>query len=324
MRLASFALIALFVAAGQTPARAATINVQPGDGTIQAAVDQAQDGDTIVLAAGTYTGLTTINGLSNVRFRAKGEVIIDGGEVSIDGFNILNSHRLRFEGITIRNVSDGIEMRDELSSDITIRRCRFENTGDTGIESYGCDGIVVDRCTFVNSRYPVYLGEEDSGDGSHDAVVTRNTMTDVVVEAIYLEGNNARVSRNKITAKSGAGRFGVRIEQAYTGCRIERNTATGFTQFGISLPGSGHSVSRNRIEDCATGISVVGTGGHSISRNNVSGSTTAAFRVNSSGNTFSRNVATDTLDGGFDLFSDVVESENTYKKNKFTTTTFAD
>lgn len=324
MRLGYLALIALLVAAGQTPARAATINVQPGAGTIQAAVDQAQDGDTIVLAAGTYTGLTTINGLSNVRIRGKGAVIIDGDGVSIDGFNVLNSHRIRFEGITIRNVTDGIEMRDELSSDITIRRCRFENTSDTGIESYGCDGIVVDRCTFVNSRYPVYLGEEAAGDGSHNAVVTRNTMIDVGREGIYLEGNGGRVSRNTMTAQSGNGRYGVRIEQAYTGCRIERNTTTGFTEFGISLPGSGHSVSRNRVEDCVTGISVVGTGGHSISRNNVSGATTAAFRVSSSGNTFSRNVATGTLDGGFDLFSDVVESENTYKKNKFTTTTFSD
>lgn len=321
MRLASFALIALFVAAGQTPARAATINVQPGDGTIQAAVDQAQDGDTFVLAAGTYTGLTTINGLSNVRFRAKGAVIIDGGEVSIDGFNILNSHRIRFEGITIRNMIDGIEMRDELSSDITIRRCRFENMSDTGIESYGCDGIVVDRCTFVNARYPVYLGEQEAGDGSHDAVVTRNTMTDVGGEGIYLEGNDARISRNKITA-SGIGRFGVRIEQAYSGCRVERNTATGFNSFGISFPGSGHSVSRNRIVDCLIGVEVKGTGGHSISRNNVSGSTTAAFRVNSTGNTISRNVATGTLEGGFDLLSTVAESENTYSKNKFTTITF--
>ena len=62
--------------------RLATINVSPGAGTLQTALDAASAGDTLVLADGTYTGsgsdvLTIAKGIT-IRAQNAGQAILDG------------------------------------------------------------------------------------------------------------------------------------------------------------------------------------------------------------------------------------------------------
>ena len=55
-RFACFSLsfVATFLAHGPAPAHAATLHVPSGYATIQAAIDAAASGDTVLVAAGTY------------------------------------------------------------------------------------------------------------------------------------------------------------------------------------------------------------------------------------------------------------------------------
>jgi len=109
-----------------------TINVNPGE-SIQAAINAAIDGDTIVLAAGTFVGDVTVNkavtivganqGIDGTGVRGP-ESIIQGtvtvtqatGTVAFDGVQVLNTsdNLTTFKGIV---VSGG--------ADVTVENSRF-------------------------------------------------------------------------------------------------------------------------------------------------------------------------------------------------------
>ena len=88
--------------------RLVQINVQPGSGTLQAALDGASDGDELVLANGTYTAsgsnsLLTVNKSVTIRaLHARGAVLeeqnarrrvsITSGTVVLEGLDITGWH----------------------------------------------------------------------------------------------------------------------------------------------------------------------------------------------------------------------------------------
>ena len=92
---------------------AATIVVNPG-GSIQAAVDQANAGDIILVSAGTYNQKVLFSGAADsgsagslITLRANGAVIIDGTGLSPSGreglITVSNASFIRIEGFEIRN-----------------------------------------------------------------------------------------------------------------------------------------------------------------------------------------------------------------------------
>src|SRR5262252_1722015 len=58
---ACIALGAVLAATVPASARAATITVPPGDGTLEAAIDGAAGGDTLVLSSGPYAGAVVVS-----------------------------------------------------------------------------------------------------------------------------------------------------------------------------------------------------------------------------------------------------------------------
>ena len=88
----------------------ATINVSPGAGTLQTALDNANAGDTLVLADGTYTGsgsdVLTISKDITIRAQNAGQAILDGentrrvikinsGTVVLEGLKITKGSKVR-------------------------------------------------------------------------------------------------------------------------------------------------------------------------------------------------------------------------------------
>ena len=75
---------------------ATTVQVPPGNGTLQAAIDAAADGTTLVLSPGTYTGAVSITKPLRIKCSAENFAIIDAGcassaavTIAADGVQIL-------------------------------------------------------------------------------------------------------------------------------------------------------------------------------------------------------------------------------------------
>ena len=111
--LFALALVLAFSLVATTPVAAATRNVPGTYATIQAAIDAANPGDTIVVAAGTYAGNINVNKSSLTIVGDPGDSspgpganapIIDGGGAVADAFDLANGvSNVTISGFEIRN-----------------------------------------------------------------------------------------------------------------------------------------------------------------------------------------------------------------------------
>src|SRR5687768_11774016 len=84
------------------PALAETFRVEPGEGNpIQAAVDAASDGDTILVGAGTYSNSVQVTGKNSLRIRGVEGTVLDSSGIYLDG-----CERVTIEGIAFVDATD--------------------------------------------------------------------------------------------------------------------------------------------------------------------------------------------------------------------------
>ncbi|MCE2885046.1 MAG: hypothetical protein LW806_09140, partial [Planctomycetaceae bacterium] len=183
--LASFAgLVAL---SATSLCKAAEIHVPADHATIQAAINASANGDTVVVAPGTYTELVRLNGKA-ITLRSEagaGKTIIDGGALGTT-VKFVNSETSStvLEGFTIRNgraaVGGGMYIN---SASPTIRDCVIASN------------IALDR------------------GGGVAAVNARPTFTDCVFDA------------NRATERGGGVYMIVNSDITFTGCDFNLNEA---------------------------------------------------------------------------------------------------
>ena len=242
-------------------AQAATLAVPAQYATIQAGVNAAQNGDTVLVADGTYTGPGNVDidfGGKNITVTSQhgaASTIID-----CQG-NGINSHRGFYlhsgetsaviSGLTIENGSENGNSDStggailSVSVGVTIQNCIIKNNTATkggGIANYCQDGtITVSQCTIINNTVPNYEGggiyNEMGGSGLiqvEDCTVSANRSSNGAGGGIAnynlslgtISVTNCTLTKN--TTSYGGGLFDFYL---YNGpilvinCSITRNTA---------------------------------------------------------------------------------------------------
>ncbi|MGZ7042569.1 MAG: right-handed parallel beta-helix repeat-containing protein [Thermoanaerobaculia bacterium] len=244
--------------------------------TIQAAVDAARSGDTIVVPAGVYPESILVSE-SGITIRALPGAIVDGAHAS--GSN----------GIIVRPVSGRI--RDFKLTGLTIR-----NFPEIGVLIVSTDGFTVDDSTFQNNLkygvFPIFstAGQIDrnnvSGSGdtgifiaeSTDVEIDGNVVTDCT-DGYDIENSSRVVMRNNIATANTLGITTEVLPQLRT-------------KVGADVVIAGNTIVRNdrpnsvadpvdALAGLPSGIGILnrGTDGVTISDNLVTGNSTAGIVI---------------------------------------------
>lgn len=312
------ALLALATASPQ-PARAAVVKVTPA--TFRDALAAAQDGDTLVLRSGVYKGTFSRSNISNLTITGRGRVIFENDPDNDDTgiiFSFTNVDGLTIERLTIRNSEDdGIHLYD--CSNFTARKLRIDNCSDSGIEDRSTQGYVVEKCRISRCSWGLALGYGGPATG---VVVRGNRFSQMGSYGIDVKASDALIERNAVAGGDGTG---MKTRNDQSNVTFNRNVISRMGEDGLLIPGSGHTLTSNKVSRCGqSGIVLdaasAGPGAHTCTGNTTNGNTRSGIRVTTTGCTITGNTARG--NASFDLESLEPENQNTYDKNNFGTTDF--
>ncbi len=242
--------------------RAETIQVAPGHGVLQAAIDSAQNGDSLVLAPGRYSG--SLNITRSVSLLGSEDSIIDGEgrshvimvsapDVLIKGVSIQHS------GNDLNNEDSGIFITDK-GDNARIENNHFENNL-IGIYLKGPDSVIVKNNNIIGSRFHrmndrgngVYVWNSPGSivennkirygrDGifvttSHNNIFKGNHMSDLRFAVHYMYTNDSEIINN-ISTRNHVGyalMFSDRI-------RAKENLSLGDSERGLFFNFANYSV----------------------------------------------------------------------------------
>jgi hypothetical protein len=290
MRLA---LAVLWVAVLAASAEAATtITVPKQQPTIQAAVNAALQGDTIVLSPGVYVENVVVPpGKDGLVIKSVLGATIDGNLNGVQGACLtVGSSNVSVSGIRFRFGSTQIVAT---AAGLTVTKCTFLQATTFGIDADG-DNAVVDSCRFEGPGSAAFRangagatlrrsslrhcglgGIEASG---LNAVVDSNYFAWIDdANAVKVTGDNARVTRNRFTLcdKDCIRITGIsslvelnkadRVDQRLinitggAGAVVRRNAAQ-WVEGGITVDGDNSQVLSNRIGHCSVNDAISVTG----------------------------------------------------------------
>ncbi len=277
-------VVVCFVVAGLTLASASsdTLVVHPGE-SIQAAVDAASPGDTVVVRAGTYRESVRIQ-TDGLTLRAQGAVTLEPPRYG-EGQCYLPGHAV---GICVMRaaVEPGTSAYTHPVRDVTITGFRVTGFQGSGIFGFGTENLTVSHIVAVdNSAYGIasFNGEgtrftDNAVSGSHDAglyigdsldadaVVRDNRVWNNAFGILVRHSQRAVVSDNDVWDNclgvflladgqaGGSGQTAVLNNTVNANTQVCTQFAPGFLPIlgggGIVLAGSQHNVvAQNVVRD---------------------------------------------------------------------------
>jgi parallel beta-helix repeat protein len=187
LRLLAVALAATALCMLPSTAQARKIRVAATGSTsaIQAAVNEASPGDTIVVRPGTYSGPTISVKTSGLTITGSKAAIVDA---TGDTYGITVGTQLSFD--------PGPACPAYGVSDFNISGLSVRNAEDTGIFLFGVDKFEVSRGDYLNNgEYGIFprcsrdgLISRNSGGGGNDATIYVGVDENTVVEKNHLAG----------------------------------------------------------------------------------------------------------------------------------------
>jgi parallel beta-helix repeat protein len=218
-----------------TPVLAATIRHVPGDyPTIQAAVNAASDGDTIIVAAGTYrenvdlNKSLTLKGAQagvDARSRSGPETIIEPAEGT--GIRVITAANrvVVIDGLTVRNAEHGIATPEPtMAANITIRNVRVLNPTNFGISPTFTLATTVEYCYVEGAIQAINAGALIP----FPATVATFRSNEIVNSQFGITGylNYSLIEGNVIRDFS---REGVGISGQFLNTQIKNNRLSGYS-----------------------------------------------------------------------------------------------
>lgn len=177
----------LLLLAAPALAAQATLRVPQDHPTIQAAVDAAADGDTILVSAGTWEAFV-IDGRSGLRVQGKGAatVVLDAvvrgtleAAISVLGSTDITLDRLRVGS----SAGDGV--RVDASQSVELLRLRSAGVAGHDLRVQGdSSGVHVDKGRFESTGG----GTQVSVEGGSDFTLTRSRLQGSGTDGLHLDG----------------------------------------------------------------------------------------------------------------------------------------
>ncbi len=215
-----------------TEAEAAVRRVPQDHATIQAAINAAQDGDTVLVARGTYPGGLSIANKSITlasNFINTGDpndidlTIIDGGSTMLN-IKITAGAATTIRGLTFRNgghqitvharrvnildnrfINAGTDQVSFTSGGGLVRGCFFDNAGDDGIDIDGASDPTIENNTILNSRNDgIEMRLHDYTGPTLTTIIRNNVISGALEDGIQLidytglSSRLVRIERNVI------------------------------------------------------------------------------------------------------------------------------
>jgi len=202
---------------------AETVSVPDDHPTIQAAIDAATAGDTILVASGTYYENLVI--AKSVTLKGAGsEITIIDGSGKGTGVKI-TADSVNMSGFTIRNSGDGVHLHR--CNGVTVSDNKITSNKNDGIYVESSDGNTIRGNTITSNNLEGLLIEDSSDNTINDNLIASNAQDGVY---LYYSSNNT-VSGNIIT--SHINRPAISLEGS-SGNTLSNNTL--FTnKWGIDL-----------------------------------------------------------------------------------------
>lgn len=268
----ALAIVLLTAMALSAPVAAQTEwHVYPGD-SIQAAVDAASPGDTIIVHAGEYHQSVVIS-TDNVTLNGERGAILDGtspadNSTTLTGNGISLSTGATIEGFEIRNYRIGIEGWPATGN---LIRGNEISDNEWGISLYVANGNVIIENEITGSAHQGILVAVAGSTGN---LIKENKLADNAwgIQLQYATGNE--VIENEVTGSA----FGIIVLQSTNNLIKENKFADNVRGIWLFNAADDNEVIENEVTaSTVVGIGVVGIGptsssGNLIKKNQVSGS----------------------------------------------------
>ena len=278
------------------PAIAKEWRVTPGNGTLQSAIDSAESGDILLLAAGTYAG--SVNVHRSLTLSGNG-VNGNAGDSIIDGEGSSHVIKVSAPDVIIRglNIQHSGDVAEDEDSGIFITdegdRARIETNhlehNLIGVYLKGPESVVVRNNVIIGSRFHrmndrgngVYLWNTPGSiirdnvirfgrdgifvNGSRNNVFSGNHMSDLRFAVHYMYAHDSEVSNN-ISINNHVG-FAIMFSDRIT---VKNNISSADEQRGLFFNAANYSVIEgNRVIGAEKCIFIYNTNFNQINNNSL-------------------------------------------------------
>lgn len=226
----------------------AQVCVDPAGGgcqlTIQAGVDVATAGQTVTLAAGTYSETVEIPaGKDGLVISASGAVL--DNPTSEDGITIL-SNDVTIRGLALRNGNTGITVGDDavsFPSGTVLTGLDFNAVYESCVMLFGVDDTTISGSSFTSCGEVGVRAERGSLDtGSNGTLITKNRFRICGNGCVNVDGDGIVVSGNKVSQSEDDPGILVEGDDA----RVEKNSLIAVAG-GVAVFGARPVVVKNKV-----------------------------------------------------------------------------